>query len=65
MKGEATYAGRTKGFNLKGDSKLEFRAAAADAARAADDAVTRQKVPREYRQHTKDYFDRLNQTLDE
>lgn len=62
-KGPAFIVGKTEGKTFKGESTLEMREAVAEAARAADEAVTRQKVPREYRKHTQDYFDKLSGQL--
>ncbi|MFO0948733.1 MAG: hypothetical protein U1D30_22885 [Planctomycetota bacterium] len=63
--GQSFVVGRTKGNSFRGDSKIEIREAAAAAVRAADDAVTRQKVPREYKEHTREYFEKLNGQLKE
>jgi hypothetical protein len=62
-RGPASIVGRTSGKNFKGESRLELRQEAATAARAADEAVTRQKIPAEYRDHTRDYFQNLNGSL--
>lgn len=63
--GQSFIVGRTQGNTFRGDSKVEIREAAAAAGRAADDAVTRQKVPREYKEHTREYFEKLNGQLRE
>lgn len=63
--GPAFIVGKTEGKSFKGESSLEMRGAVAEAARAADEAVTRQKIPREYRDHTQDYFDKLNGELNQ
>lgn len=64
-KGPSFIVGKTQGKSFKGESTLEMRAEVAEAARAADEAVTRQKIPREYKSHTQDYFDKLNGQLNE
>lgn len=62
-KGPVTIAGKAEGETFRGESRLELRAAAEAAASAADEAITRQKVPRDYREHARDYFSRLNGQL--
>lgn len=64
-KGKVYVIGQAEGNNFKGDSILEIREAAAQAARAEEDAVARQKIPREYKKHTQDYFDQLNGQLNQ
>jgi hypothetical protein len=39
---------------------IDAKTAIAEAARGANDAVTRQKVPVDYQEHTRDYFKKLN-----
>lgn len=43
-----------------GESQAEIREAVAAARREADEAITRQPIPPEYRDHAREYFDRLN-----
>ena len=62
-KGPAFVVGRTPGQSFRGDSKLEIQQTVANTARAVDEAITRQKVPRDYREHTQEYFQELNNQL--
>lgn len=62
-KGPAFIAGQAEGNNFRGESKAQIREAASSAGRVADEAITRQKVPAEYKDHARDYFNRLNGEL--
>lgn len=62
-KGPVFLAGQTEGRSFRGESIAEIRTAAATAGRAADEAITRQKVPKQYQAHTREYFDKLNGQL--
>jgi hypothetical protein len=58
-KGRVFATGLADGKSLKGDFKLSMAEIAAGSAKAADEAVTRQRVPREYEQFAKEYFQGL------
>lgn len=62
-RGPIEIVGRVEGPTFKGQSLAEVRDAAAKAAATAEEAITRQNVPREYQKHTQDYFDQLNGQL--
>lgn len=61
--GPIQVVGRAPGTSFKGQSRIELRAEAIQAGRAAEDAVTRQKVPAEYKDHAREYFERLSGSL--
>jgi hypothetical protein len=60
-KGAAVVTGFAEGPNIKGEVaeklKLEFEAAKTEAA----DPLTGQRLPRDYRDHAKKYFDALRE----
>jgi len=58
-KGRVFATGLADGKSVKGDFKLSMGEIAAGAAKANDEAVTRQRVPREYEQFAKEYFQGL------
>lgn len=58
--GQVNVVGTVEGGKFRGDSKFEIEEAVRTASTAADEAITRQKVPKEYQQHTRDYFERLH-----
>jgi chromosome segregation ATPase len=62
-KGPVFLAGQTEGRSFRGESLVEIRQAAAAATRTADEALTRQKVPKQYQKHAREYFDKLNGEL--
>ncbi len=63
VKGKLTVTGLADGKNFRGASRLEMKEMAPEAVKAAQESVTRQRVPRDYKQHTQDYFDTLNKGL--
>ena len=62
-KGRAYVTGLGEGKSFRGDSKLDIKEMAAKASQSIEESVTRQKVPEEYRKHTREYFDTLNKGL--
>lgn len=58
--GPVSVVGTAPGGSFRGESKLEIADAVRSASSAAEEAITRQKVPRDYQQHTRDYFERLH-----
>lgn len=58
-KGKNVIVGETTGRTTKGVSQFDLSAQAPAAARAADEAITRQKVPNDYKDHARDYFEKL------
>jgi len=58
-KGRVFATGLADGKSVKGDFKLSMAEIAAGSSKAADEAVTRQRVPREYEQFAKEYFQGL------
>ena len=64
-KGPAFITGRTKAGQFRGQTSAEIRTEVASAAQQAEEAVSRQKVPRDYKEHTRDYFEQLNQGLND
>jgi hypothetical protein len=58
-KGRVFATGLADGKSVKGDFKLTMAEIAAGSSKAADEAVTRQRVPREYEQFAKEYFQGL------
>lgn len=61
--GDLTVMGRLPGGSSKEESAIEPGQQVAGATRAADEAITRQRIPTEYKKHARDYFDRLNGVL--
>jgi hypothetical protein len=59
-KGKSFVTGKADGSIFKGASTAEMQEAVTAAAREADDAVTRQPIPAEYKEHTRDYFQKLH-----
>ncbi len=49
-----------KGISIKGQSKIDYQAAATAAQSDAESALSQGKVPRAYQGAVKDYFDNLN-----
>ena len=62
--GKSTLAGKANGQNVAGQSQIEITAALPAAEKSADDAITRQPIPAEYKEHTRDYFQGLHGQLD-
>ncbi len=60
-KGRIQIVGRAESKNTRGETVLDAKTAIAEAARGANDAVTRQKVPIDYQEHTRDYFNKMNE----
>jgi hypothetical protein len=58
-KGRVFATGLADGKSVKGDFKLSMSEIAAGSSKANDEAVTRQRVPREYEQFAKEYFQGL------
>jgi len=58
-KGRVLATGLADGKSVRGDFKLTMAEIAAGSSKAADEAVTRQRVPREYEQFAKEYFQGL------
>jgi len=58
-KGRIFATGLADGKSVKGDFKLSMAEITTGSAKAADEAVTRQRVPREYEQFAKEYFQGL------
>jgi len=58
-KGRVFATGLADGKSVKGDFKLSMAEIAAGSSKANDEAVTRQRVPREYEQFAKEYFQGL------
>lgn len=63
--GPISIVGPASGKQFRGESLIEIREQAAQAGRAAEEAITRQRVPRDYQDHAREYFDRLNGSLQE
>jgi hypothetical protein len=60
-KGKAVITGEVEGPNLKGQVQQEIQDQIEASKREASDAVTRQRLPRNQRDHAKEYFDSLRQ----
>ena len=62
--GKSNMGGKAVGQNVSGQSQIEIEAALPAAERLADDAMTRQPIPTEYKEHTRDYFQGLHGQLE-
>jgi len=60
-KGKAVITGEVDGPNIKGLIQQEIRGQIEASRREASDAVTRQRLPRNQRDHAKEYFDSLRE----
>jgi hypothetical protein len=60
-KGKAVITGEVDGPNIKGQVQQEIRGQIEASHREASDAVTRQRLPRNQRDHAKEYFDSLRE----
>lgn len=58
--GKSSIGGKAEGQNVAGQSQMEIQAALPAAEKMADDAITRQPIPAEYKEHTRDYFQGLH-----
>ena len=58
-KGSSTAAGTTGGPNVKGNVFQEIQQRAETAKHGDVDPLTDQRMPREHREHAREYFDRL------
>lgn len=61
--GKTFVTGTAEGPLLRGDSQAELREAVTSAVRQADESITRQPIPREFKDHTREYFQRLNRQV--
>jgi len=62
--GRSSIGGKAEGQNVAGQSQIEIQAALPAAEKMADDAITRQPIPAEYKEHTRDYFQGLHGQFD-
>lgn len=59
--GPSKVIGKGEKVSVAGVSTLSSEPSQTARAELIDDAISRQKIPREYREHTKEYFELLNQ----
>jgi hypothetical protein len=52
--------GKTDGPIFAGQSEQQVQEAVAAASREADEAITHQPIPPDYRDHAREYFERLS-----
>jgi hypothetical protein len=57
----ATIVGLADGPNTKGNVREQIEAQFSDGAREPTDPLTEGRLPRSYREHTRDYFNRLRE----
>ena len=60
-KGGAVLAGQVDGPNRKGEVREEIKTSFESARHEAADPLTGQRLPREYREHAKTYFDAIRE----
>ncbi|MEX0678966.1 MAG: hypothetical protein WD063_17970 [Pirellulales bacterium] len=60
-KGAATVVGEADGPNRKGRAREEIQTEFSEARQNAADALVEQRLPRDYRDHAKKYFDALRE----
>jgi uncharacterized coiled-coil DUF342 family protein len=58
-KGRVFATGLGEGKSFKGETKLTMKDLAVASGSAKDESVTRQRVPREYQDHAREYFELL------
>jgi hypothetical protein len=58
--GKSFVAGKTDGPIFAGQSQEEIKEAVSAARRQADEAITHQPIPPEYKDHAREYFEKLS-----
>jgi hypothetical protein len=64
-KGKIEVTGLVSGKQVKGDSILIEQEALQAGAAAATDAINQQNIPREYKKHAKEYFEKVGGTKEQ
>jgi septum formation inhibitor MinC len=60
--GQVEFGGFVQGKQSKGESVIDVQAALESGQAAANDALNRQNIPRDYKKQTKEYFEKVGGT---
>jgi hypothetical protein len=60
--GKVEITGLVSGKQVKGESIIVSEESLQSGAAAANDAINKQNIPREYKKHAKEYFEQVGGT---